>query len=145
MGNLEAIFSETFRLHHRFHHALFNSFGLYRGQHRIFFNLKETEGISQNKLAERMKITPATLSRMVQSLEKNGFIVRKTAVNDQRKTLIFLSDKGLETKKKIKEKMKKVDEKIFKNFTSDEKIILKKMLIKIQNQLTREIIFENDN
>jgi DNA-binding MarR family transcriptional regulator len=143
MDTLGSIFTDTSRLHHRYHHAVFESFNLHRGQSRLFNKLEDSDGISQKELANRMNIAPATLTRMVQNMEKHGYVSRQTAANDQRVTLIHLTEKGIRTRAIIKEKLKAVDRKIFKNFTKAEKASLQEMLIRIQTQLLQEIEVEN--
>jgi DNA-binding MarR family transcriptional regulator len=143
MDTLGSIFTDTSRLHHRYHHLVFESFNLHRGQSRLFYKLADSDGISQTELAHRMNIAPATLTRMVQNMEKNGYVSRQTAANDQRVTLIHLTEKGIKTRAIIKEKLKTVDRKIFKNFTKADKESLQEMLMRIQTQLLQEIEVEN--
>jgi len=145
MEKLGSIFTDTSRLHHRYHHAIFTSFNLHRGQNRLFDKLQESEVISQTELAHRMNIAPATLTRMVQNMEKNGYVSRQTDKNDQRVTLIHLTPKGIETRSIIAKKLRAMDCKIFKNFTTREQEILHKMLLRIQEQLIEEINIENNN
>lgn len=145
MDTLISIFTDTSRLHHKYHHTVFESFNLHRGQGRLFDKLEAGDGISQKELARRMNITPATLTRMVQNMERHGLVTRITDSKDQRITLITITEKGLEIKAKLNEKLKIVDGKIFKNFTQDEKDLLENMLIRIQNQLKMEIENENNN
>lgn len=145
MEILGSVFTDTSRLHHRYHHTIFESFNIHRGQNRLFDKLKESEGISQTELAHRMNIAPATLTRMVQNMEKNGYVSRRTNADDQRVTLIHLTSKGVETRTIINKKLKAVDQKIFKNFTPEEKEILYNMLLRVQEQLLEELKIENNN
>lgn len=145
MDALVSIFTDTSRLHHRYHHTIFESFNLHRGQAPLLNKLAETDGISQKELANRMNISPATLTRMVQNMEKNGLVKRHTDLHDQRITIISLTTKGIEVRAQIKEKMGVIDEKIFKNFSTNEKDNLKDMLLRIQTQLKQEINNENNN
>ena len=144
MERLGTAFTDTSRLHHRYHHLIFASFNLYSGQNRLFDKLKESEVISQTELAHRMNIAPATLTRMVQNMEKNGYVSRENDKKDQRVTLIHLTAKGIETRTMIGEKLRAMDQKIFKNFTIQEQKMLHNMLLRIQNQLLEEINIENN-
>lgn len=145
MDALVSIFTDTSRLHHRYHHTIFESFNLHRGQSPLLNKLAESGGINQKELANRMNISPATLTRMVQNMEKNDLVIRHTDSNDQRKTIIRLTDKGIRVRSQIQKKMAVIDNKIFKKFTQDEKDILKDMLLRIQAQLKQEIANENNN
>ncbi len=92
-----------------------------------------------------MNVTAATLTRIVRNMEKNGFITRHISPKDQWITLIYLTEKGVETRSLIDAKLRAVDRKIFKKFTSDEKAVLQNMLLRIQEQLLEEINGENNN
>lgn len=139
MKNIGSIFTDTARLHHRYHHNIFTSNNLFPGQNRLFDKLSDSGEISQKELAKKMNIAPATLTRMVQNMEKRGYLSRQKDINDQRITLIRLTPKGIEAHLSINKKLKAVDKHIFKHFTEEETRILKDMLKRIQNQLLEEM------
>ena len=64
------------RLHHARIHILLESVGLYRGQPPLLFALWHQDGQTHSELAERLHVTPATITRMIQRMEKTGFLER---------------------------------------------------------------------
>jgi DNA-binding MarR family transcriptional regulator len=52
-------------LHHTRARQLFRAIGLYRGQPQVLLALWEQEGLTQTELAERLKIAPATATKML--------------------------------------------------------------------------------
>jgi DNA-binding MarR family transcriptional regulator len=56
--------------------------------------LWEQEGFTQTELADRLKITPATVTKMLQRMEKTGFIQRKPDAKDQRASRVYLTKAG---------------------------------------------------
>jgi DNA-binding MarR family transcriptional regulator len=54
----------------------------------------KNEGVSQRQLADMLYISQPQVTRVLQSLEKNGLIVRRVDENDQRRTLAFLTPAG---------------------------------------------------
>ena len=54
------------------------------------------EGIINNELAKKAHITKQAMSKVVKNLEGAGYIVTRKHENDNRATVIFLSDKGKE-------------------------------------------------
>ncbi len=137
MKPLGIVFSDTARLHHRFHHMIFESFGIYRGQPRLFFVLHdEREPINQTSLAKKMNISPSTLTRMVQSLEKKGLVVRHIDENNQRQTLISLTEEGKAVHLQIRDLFSRTDERIFHSMTEEEQEIFRKLLLKVQEQMS---------
>ena len=145
METLISVFTDTSRLHHKYHHSVFESFNLHRGQGRLFEKLESGDGISQKELARRMNISPATLTRMVQNMEKHNLVTRVTDPKDQRITLITITKEGIRVKDLLKKRLQIVDEKIFKNFSTNEKEVLQDMLLRIQEQLKMEIYNEDNN
>ncbi len=144
MKILGSIFTDTSRLHQRYHHSIFKSFNLHRGQSRLLSKLSDNEEINQRELTNRMNVSPATLTRIVQNMERNGFITRTISQKDQRNTIIKLTPKGAETKDLLNKKLKAVDKKIFEDFTTDEKEILHNYLLRIQDKLQEEMKIENN-
>lgn len=137
MQNLGMILADTARLHRKFYHGIFRSFGLHRGQHRLFFHMSETEGMTQTELADKMGITPATLTRMVQNLEKNGFLNRCPDPQDQRITRLVLTPRGREIRTEIKTRLREVDRIVYAPFSPEERETLAGMLRTVQEQLRR--------
>ena len=70
------------------------SLGLYRGQHRLISRLGDTDGLTHSDLAESLRISNATVSKMVQRMEQNGFVERRQDAHDQRISRVFLTQKG---------------------------------------------------
>ncbi len=53
-------------------------------------------GLKVNQLAERLDIAPAFASSLVKSLAKEGFVTRTRSEQDQRVTLVDVTEKGAE-------------------------------------------------
>lgn len=70
------------------------SLGLYRGQHRLISTLGNADGLTHSELAEALRISNATVSKMVQRMEQHGFVERCQDQHDQRVSRVFLTDKG---------------------------------------------------
>lgn len=135
METLGMIFSNTLRVYQRHHHMIFSSLGLHRGQQRLFFTLYRENALTQIELANRMKISAPTLTRMIQNLEKKGFVARRKDRTDLRRTIVYLTGKGKERHDIIAQKLHLEDEKIFQTFSTEDKDLLKKYLFRIQDQL----------
>lgn len=140
MENLGAVFSRTARLHHRYHHSILDNFGIFRGQPQLFFALNQEEGsINQRCLAKKMNISPSTLTRMAQALEKRGYVTRHSDDHDQRQTLISLTSEGRKVHDQIKQQFDQIDKQLFRNFTEAEQSQIRSYLLRIQKQLVEEL------
>lgn len=58
-------------------------------------HISREEGISQNALAEITYKDPPTVTRIIDLLEKKGFVERRMAAGDRRRFNIHLTDRGL--------------------------------------------------
>jgi len=60
------------------------------------------EGIPATKIAPMMGMTSSSLSRLLKNMEDSGIIYRKPDKEDRRIVRIFLTDKGMDLKEKVK-------------------------------------------
>jgi DNA-binding MarR family transcriptional regulator len=54
----------------------------------------QPEGIINNELAKRARITKQAMSKVVKNLEAGGYILTRKHANDNRSAVIFLTDNG---------------------------------------------------
>ncbi|MFW6007167.1 MAG: MarR family winged helix-turn-helix transcriptional regulator [Halanaerobiales bacterium] len=127
------------RSHYKKTHKLLEELGLYRGQPPLLHLLWEKEGRTQKELSDKLKTKPATIAKMVKRLEKEGFIEKKLDKDDKRLSRIYLTDKGKNIRKKVKEIENKIDNICVDGFTGEEKILLKRFLRNIIDNLSSEI------
>ncbi|KKK73200.1 hypothetical protein LCGC14_2896220, partial [marine sediment metagenome] len=71
--------------------------GLTMTQLRVLFVLRAENGASAGALAERLRVTPSTLTRIVDRLVRQGLVRRETDDDDRRLVRHCLSDKGAST------------------------------------------------
>jgi MarR family transcriptional regulator, organic hydroperoxide resistance regulator len=68
--------------------------GLHPGQAFAVGEISHREGITQAELAESLGVSRPTVTVMLQKLEKQGVVERRTDPDDQRYTRIYLTDEG---------------------------------------------------
>ena len=69
-------------------------FGLTRAQWRALKRLNHGEGISQNDLAEFLEMEPIAVGRVIDWLQKAGFVERRADPNDRRAWRLYLTAKA---------------------------------------------------
>jgi MarR family transcriptional regulator, organic hydroperoxide resistance regulator len=121
--------------HHSRVHQLIEALGLYRGQPPVLRALWEREGPTQTELAEQLKITPATMTKMLQRMEKAGFIQRKTDTADQRVSRVYLTETGRTVQKDVEAVFRQIEAETFGNFTNEEQELLRRFLLQIRENL----------
>ncbi|MCY9007368.1 MarR family winged helix-turn-helix transcriptional regulator [Peribacillus frigoritolerans] len=108
---------------------------LYVGQDNLLSRLWQGDGITQMQLCEHLKCEPPTVTNMVKSLEKNGFIYRKRDEQDARVIRISLTDKGKELEKPVDFKWKQQQEKLLHSISPEERIILRQLMKRMEKNL----------
>ena len=93
---------------------------------RVIFALwskQNNGGVPIKTLCEKTSLDKSTLTGILDRLERDGYIERKSSPTDKRSTLIFLTGKEQEFTKHIKTVSNKMN-KIFYDGFSDEEIML---------------------
>jgi DNA-binding MarR family transcriptional regulator len=128
---LDFILANICHLHHMRAHQIFQAVGLHRGQPPVLMTLWEQEGLTQTDLAQRMRITPATLTKMLQRMEKAGFIHRKPDAVDQRITRVYLTESGNAIHGRVVAMLGELEAETFAGLERNELETLREMLIKL--------------
>lgn len=139
---IQIIFNQIMKLHFLRMHTLLESTNIYPGQPPLLFSLYHNNGQSQKELADNLKIKPSTTTMMIKRLEKNDFVVRKQDEKDQRISRIFITQKGIEVCEDLNRVNSEIEEECFGNFTVEEKIILRRLLLQLRNNLKN--VCDND-
>lgn len=134
-NSLYHIFLSVIRLHYNRTRILFEKCDIYPGQPPLVILLHHKNGQSQKELAKQIRISPATLTVMIKRMEKAGLLERKQDEVDQRVSRVFLTNKGEESYKQINETMNKINDRCFAHFTEDEKLILRRLMMQLRENL----------
>ncbi len=133
--SLYGIFNQVIKLNFHRAHKLLEKIGLHPGQAHLLGVVGHEEGISQNQLAKVLNVKPATVTGMIKKLEKAGFIERKVDELDQRVMKVYTTERGKELSLKLKGYYNGIKKDCFKNFTEDELIIFRRLLMQIKSNL----------
>jgi DNA-binding MarR family transcriptional regulator len=103
----------------------------------------DKDGTPSTKLGPKMGMEPRSLTRMIKSLEKNGFIKRKSDSKDKRLVNLFLTQKGRELRKKAREYVIHFNETIYENIDQIDIKTCFEVLKKINTLIDQNNIFKN--
>lgn len=134
-NSLYMIFLRIIKLHYQRTHTLLDKVGIYPGQPPMLYVLHRKDGQSQRELADKLKVKPATITVMLNRMEKSGLVERKQDSNDQRMLRVYLTEKGRKVWLEVREVMKVIENDCFSNFTVEEKILLRRFLMQIRYNL----------
>lgn len=133
--SLDFLLAQVSRLHHTRAHTLFESLGLYRGQPPVLHALWDQDGLTHSELAERLHVTPATMTRMIQRMEKAGFVTRRPDEQDQRVSRVHLTKAGRAIRAKLQAVWQTMESETFAGLTPAEQVELRQLLLKIRANL----------
>nr|WP_295612817.1 MarR family transcriptional regulator [uncultured Methanobrevibacter sp.] len=109
-----------------------------RGQGRVLAILKKKDNISTKNLAIILGISVSALNSLLTKLEKNGYIVKESSMEDKRVLLVKLTEKGRNFEIKPS-----VDYSLFDCLDNTQKQEFDKYLNKIINELLNDIKKDN--
>jgi DNA-binding MarR family transcriptional regulator len=122
--------------HHRQRaEELLNEIGLHVGQEMLLSGLWENEGITQTELAENVMIQPATVTNMLQRMERGGFVERRPDVNDQRVSRVYTTERGRDMEATVQERWAKLEQEAFDGLNVEERVLLRRLLLQVHRNL----------
>ena len=129
------VLAQVCRLHHSRARTLLHGLGLYRGQPPVLHALWEKEGLTHSDLATRMHVTPATITKMIQRMEKAGFVERRPDPEDQRVSRVYLTDAGREIQAEVHQVFRALEDESLAGFALEERVLLRRFLLHIRENL----------
>ncbi len=136
---LDLLLGQVSRLHFTRAHTLLETLGLYRGQPPVLRALWEQEGLTHTELAERLHVTPATMTKMLQRMEKAGFLIRQPDPEDQRVSRVYLTQAGHAVEESLQSVWRAMETETFAGFTRQERDSLRAFLLRIRENLMQAI------
>ncbi|MCD2346899.1 MarR family winged helix-turn-helix transcriptional regulator [Clostridium guangxiense] len=114
-----------------------NELGLNSQQGRMIGYIYEhqDEGIIQKDLADAFQRKGASITSMLQGLEKKGYIERRIPKDNERQKNIYVLPKGVALINDFNKIFDEVEESITENLSNKEKEYLLSLLIKVNNNL----------
>jgi DNA-binding MarR family transcriptional regulator len=141
---LYSLLMQIMRYHHTRAFTILSKKGLHRGQAPILLLLWKKEGRTQSEISELLHIKPATVSDCLTRLEKAELLVRKADPDDLRISRIFLTNRGKEIQMEVENVMQSLEQDCFQHFTGEEKILLRRFLIQIRDNLSKVVGESNE-
>lgn len=136
---LDQLLAQVSRMHHHRAHELFGRLGLYRGQPPVLFALWERDGQTLGELARVARVTPATMTRMVQRMEKAGFVLRRPDAADQRVSRVHVTPAGLAVRVKLEAVWAQMAADCSVGLSAADRAALHSLLVRVRDNLARAI------
>ena len=125
------LFFKFMHMHRQKAQSYVDEMELYHGQLPILEAVKRNNGCTQTELAEALHISAPSVANSIKRLEKNGLIIKGTDENDNRRSIISITEKGDTVASLCRMKFNEIDEKCFGSLTKEEQEQLYKIMEKI--------------
>ena len=112
--------------------------GLGAGQPKILGYLSRNGASSQRQLADFYDVDPATVCRMLDSLQKGGFVSRRPDQADRRRDLIELTPAGQEAYGQWQACCREMEEQMLAGFSQQERDLFSSFLSRAYQNLKGE-------
>ena len=122
-----------------------NRMGLKPGQVGILFTLLQEDGQTGRQLAKKVGITPPSMTVALQKIENMGYVFKEADDHDQRRVRVYLTEKGRCCTRELDQFMNEMDRIIYRGFSESEKILLKRLLLTMRDNLLEVEEFEGIN
>jgi DNA-binding MarR family transcriptional regulator len=133
--SIDFLLAQVCRLHRARAHMLLEDLGLYRGQPKMLFALWEQEGLTHGELAALAHVRPATITKMLQRMEKAGFVERRHDLEDQRVSRVYLTDAGHSIRNEVEQAWHTLEDETFAEFTLEECKLLRRFFLQMRENL----------
>ena len=133
--SIDMLLAQVCRLHHTRAHTLLESLGLYRGQPPMLHALWQQEGLTHSELAELLHVRPATITRMLQRMEKAGFVERRQDEEDRRVSRVYLTEAGRAVQSGVQQVWRTLEAESLDGMTSEERALLERLLARVRENL----------
>ena len=111
----------------------------------VLLNINSEEGAQATKIAPQMGLEARSLTRILKSMEEKDLIYRAPDPNDKRGVLVFLTDKGLEMKKRARETVLRFNEVMREGISSEKLNVFFEVLQSVNMIIEQNKIYETVN
>lgn len=105
--------------------------GLHRGQGFALVHLWHNDGMTQRDLSRTMHISPASVTNMLQRMERDEWIERRRDEADQRVVRVFAAKKAMKLRAETERVFREMEEELNLVYTQQEQDDLRRLLIKL--------------
>ena len=116
----------------------FQKLNLSEGQPKTLYILLRAEGCVQKELAEMARVRPASMTVLLDRMEKQGYILRKeTRVSGGKRAYrVYMTAEGKAKARQVEELVEVLEERAFSGFSGEERNLLLQMLGRVADNLS---------
>ena len=112
--------------------------GLHVGQEMLLQILWQEDKLTQTELADHLCIQLATVNKMIQRMERAGWVTKCGDEQDGRVSRVKLTQKGSDLQATTEQVWERLEQCTLANFTLEERGILRRLLHQLYENLSQE-------
>jgi DNA-binding MarR family transcriptional regulator len=109
--------------------------GLAPGQELLLMQLWDRDGCSQSDLVDRLGLDPSTVTKMLQRLERDGWVCRSRSGDDGRVTIVSLTPAGRGLRGDVTRLWGELERETVRSLSGDERRSLLALLARMEQSL----------
>jgi DNA-binding MarR family transcriptional regulator len=132
---IQHLIPELCREHYQRASSRFERLGLTRGQPGVLRELWQHDGLTQAELGQALHVQPATITRMIQRMERAGWVERRPDPDDQRAWRVYQTDAARTVQPRVESLIQALNAEALQGFTPDEVRALTGFLTRMRDNL----------
>ena len=116
--------------------------GINSSQHMYLLKVCDQPGILQESFINSFYVHPSNIVRMIATLEKNGFLIRKPWEKDKRTWCLYPTQRALDIAGQIRTACQETETALTAGLSAEERELLAGMLFRTGKQLARQLNIE---
>ncbi|MBN1993324.1 MAG: MarR family transcriptional regulator [Anaerolineae bacterium] len=133
--SIDFLLAQVCKLHFARAHILLEEIGLYRGQPPVLRMLWEQEGRTHSELAAQLNVQPATITKMIQRMERAGFVARRPDPGDERLSRVYLTEAGRDIQADVQRIWRTLEAETFAGLNEEELGMLRQFFERVRDNL----------
>jgi DNA-binding MarR family transcriptional regulator len=135
LPGINHLIGQLCRRHFERANSLLTQIGVYRGQPPLLHALWDDDGLPQATLSAQLGISAATVSKMVQRMERAGLVQRREDPADGRLSRVYLTQEGWAVRERVHAIWIELADAMLRGFSEDEIQALQGMLVRLFENL----------
>jgi DNA-binding MarR family transcriptional regulator len=133
--SFDYLLGQICKLHYSRLHTRLEELGLYRGQPPMLFALWHQEGLTHSELAEQLHVQPATITKMLERMERAGFLERRDDLQDRRVSRVYLTERAETIRANMHQIFHTMEDACLAGFDDQERAHLRVFLTRLRDNL----------
>lgn len=117
----------------------YSELGIRIGQDMVLLQLWGEDGLSPTELANRLRVEPGTVSKVLSRMEKAALVIRRRDPRDARSFKVYLTESGKALREPVSSRWEGVEDRMLQSLSPEERALLRRLLSQVRDNLSRSI------